>query len=216
MNTRQTLLTIFDKLLDEFGKRNWWPGDTQLEIIIGAILTQNTSWKNVEKAILNMKKFNILDIKKLYTLDTSTLANIIKPAGFFNIKAQRIKAFIRFIYEEYGGTIKRLQNMNTQKLRELLLSIYGVGYETADSILLYAFNKPVFVVDGYTKRFLKNHNLYDGKLAYTDIQQYFMDNLPHNTYLFNEFHALIVYLCQTYCKKIPLCGSCPLKNKRKA
>jgi len=215
MTTQQKLITIFKKLRNTFGKQNWWPGDTQLEVIIGAILTQNTAWKNVEKAIINMKQHGILDIKKLYTIKTDKLAQIIKSAGFFNIKSQRIKAFMQFIYEECGGTIEHLEHMDTNRVRELLLSVHGIGYETADSILLYALNKPVFVVDAYTKRFLKNHNLYNGIYSYAEIQKYFMDNLPHNIYIFNEFHALIVFLCKTYCKKIPLCESCPLKNERK-
>ncbi len=214
MTTRQRLLKIFNILLADFGKRNWWPAETQLEVIIGAILTQTTSWKNVEKAIENIKRKKILDIEKLYKIDIGTLGEIIKPAGFFNIKSRRLKNFINMLHDDFNGSIDNLSIMPAQELRRLLLSIEGIGYETADSILLYALNKPVFVVDAYTKRFLKNHNLTNGEGNYNDIQRYFMENLPLDTYIFNEFHALIVCLCQSYCKKVPICDVCPLKNDK--
>jgi endonuclease-3 related protein len=196
-----------------FGKRYWWPGESQLEISIGAILTQNTAWSNVEKAIQNMKNENLLDVKKLYEIDSVCLGEIIKPSGFFNIKSKRLKTFVKLLYEEYSGNISNLEKIEDNALRKLLLSINGIGYETADSIMLYALNKPIFVVDAYTKRFLKNHDIYSGNFDYSDVQNYFMDNLPHDTYIFNEFHALIVYLCQYYCKKIPNCIECPLQNE---
>jgi endonuclease III related protein len=216
MTTRQRLLKIFNILLADFGKRNWWPAETQLEVIIGAILTQTTSWKNVEKAIENIKREKILDIEKLYKIDIGTLGEIIKPVGFFNIKSRRLKNFINMLHDDFNGSIDNLSIMPAQELRKLLLSIEGIGYETADSILLYALNKPVFVVDAYTKRFLKNHNLTNGEGNYNDVQRYFMKNLPLDTYIFNEFHALIVCLCQSYCKKGPICDECPLKNDKLA
>ena len=213
INTKQRLLRIFRLLLASFGKRYWWPGESQLEIAVGAILTQNTSWKNVEKAIDNLKKKRLLDVKRLYEIDTARLSGIIKPAGFFNIKALRLKNFIQVIYEKHSAAMQDLAELDMDSLRKLLLGINGIGCETADSIILYAFNKPIFVVDAYSKRFLKHHKLYDGNTDYHDIQRFFMENLPNDTYLFNEFHALIVYLCQHYCKKIPQCGKCPLKNE---
>jgi len=212
--TQQRLLKIFNILLAKFGKRHWWPGETPLEIVVGAILTQNTAWKNVERAIANMKQSGILDIKKLYEIDENRLGKIIRPAGFFRIKAKRLKSFIQVLCEEYGGTLKSLAKMNTGELRNTLLDIHGIGHETADSIILYAFHKPIFVIDAYTKRFLKNHCLYNGGEDYNKVQKYFMDNLPSDTYLFNEFHALIVYLCQMFCKKVTLCNECPLKNDK--
>jgi endonuclease III related protein len=213
MTTKLRLLKIFNILLASFGKRHWWPGETPLEIIVGAILTQNTSWKNVEKAINNMKKEGILNIERLYEINTETLSDIIRPSGFFNIKAKRLKNIIHVIYNEYDATIENMLNIKINILRNLLLNINGIGPETADSILLYALNKPVFVVDAYTKRFLKNHDLYNGDGDYHKIQQYFMKNIPSDTYLFNEFHALIVRLCQIYCRKMPICSGCPLEHE---
>lgn len=212
-NMRQSLLRIFEILLASFGKRNWWPGESQLEIIIGAILTQNTAWTNVEKAIQNLKKENLLDVKKLYEIDIALLGEIIRPAGFFNVKSKRLKTFIKVLFEEYSGDINNFDRIEIDTLRKSLLCIDGIGYETADSIILYALNKPIFVVDAYTKRFLKNHGLYNGNVDYNDVQKFFMENLSHDTYLFNEFHALIVYLCQHYCKKLPKCDECPLRNE---
>jgi endonuclease III related protein len=196
-----------------FGKRYWWPGESQLEIALGAILTQSTAWSNVEKAIQNLRNGNLLDVKKLYKIDIACLGEIIKPSGFFNIKSKRLKNFVKLLYEEYSENIHNLEKIENKTLRKLLLGIEGIGYETADSIMLYALNKPIFVVDAYTKRFLKNHNIYSGSTDYNDVQNFFMDNLPHDTYLFNEFHALIVHLCQHYCKKTPKCNECPLQNE---
>lgn len=213
MTSKQRLLNIFESLLLTFGKRHWWPGETELEIIVGAILTQNTSWRNVEKAIANMKANNLLDFDALRSIDNRELGNIIKSSGFYNQKAIRLKLFLQVIHDLFNGSIDNLKNYDTLHLRKMMLSVNGIGPETADSILLYALNRPVFVVDAYTKRFLHNHNLYEGKGTYDDIQQFFMTNLPHDTYLFNEFHALIVCLCQVYCKKTPECNSCQLFKK---
>jgi endonuclease-3 related protein len=211
-NMQERLLNIFHKLLDAFGKRNWWPGETELEIIIGAVLTQNTSWKNVEKAIDNLKYYNALDLQTLFKMDKGTLALIIKSSGFYNIKSVRLKNIINVIYNDYSSNILNLKELDMCDARERLLKISGIGKETADSIILYALNKPIFVVDAYTKRFLKNHRLYNKESDYDTIQRFFMKNLPNDTYLFNEFHALIVYLCQNFCKKVPLCSCCPLQE----
>ena len=211
-NTQERLLDIFNTLLDTFGKRNWWPGETELEIIIGAVLTQNTSWKNVEKAIENLKNHNAMDIKVLHKMDRGKLAFIIKPSGFYNVKSYRLKNIINVIYNNYSSNILKLKELDIWDSREKLLAVNGIGKETADSIILYALDKPIFVIDVYTKRFLKNHRLFDGQYDYDTLQGYFMKNLPHDTYLFNEFHALIVYLCQSFCKKIPQCGGCPLEK----
>jgi endonuclease-3 related protein len=213
MTTEQRLLNIFRTLLLSFGKRNWWPGETELEIIVGAILTQNTSWKNVEKAINNMKAQGVLDVDTLHTITKDQLGEIIKPSGFYNQKSSRLKLFINVLHENFNKSIDNLKYYDTNDLRKLMLSINGIGPETADSIMLYALNRPVFVVDAYTKRFLKNHQIYDGDDRYDDIQNFFMANLPLDTYLFNEFHALIVCLCQNYCKKKPECIKCPLNKE---
>lgn len=213
MNTEKRLLSIFQTLLSSFGKRNWWPGETELEIIVGAILTQNTSWKNVEKAITNMKIHNILNSEAIQSIPIKKLEEIIKPSGFYKQKSERLKKVIHILHGNNHKSIHDLKQFDTPFLRNLFLSIKGIGPETADSILLYAFNRPIFVVDAYTKRFIKNHGLYDGNGKYDDIQRYFMTNLPLDTYLFNEFHALIVCLCQTYCKKVPECTLCPLNGE---
>ncbi|HOJ70728.1 MAG TPA: hypothetical protein PLR38_02695 [Syntrophorhabdaceae bacterium] len=216
----ERLLRIFYRLLDAFGKRYWWPGDTPLEIIVGAVLTQNTTWKNVEKAINNLKKEDMLSFEALYGVDEKRLSDIIKPAGYYNIKSNRLKNTIKLFYEEYNSSIDYLSTISTEKLRKSLLGVKGIGKETADSILLYALNRPVFVVDTYTKRFLKNHRppLMDDswgikdKDSYDYIQGFFTRHLPLDKYIYNEYHALIVCLGQRYCKKIPDCGGCPLKG----
>ncbi len=207
---QQRLLKIFHSLLASFGKQNWWPGETDFEVIVGAVLTQNTSWKNVEKAIENLKKSNALDIHSIYEMDEKRLAQIIRSSGFYNIKSKRLKNIINFLHNISDDNNLNLNDIDIWILRKMFLGIDGIGRETTDSIILYALNKPIFVVDAYTKRFLKNHRLYNGRYDYDDVQRFFMENLPHDTYLFNEFHALIVYLCQNFCKKVPLCKGCPL------
>ncbi len=211
---QQRLRKIFDALLAAFGKRNWWPGETPFEVMVGAVLTQNTSWKNVEKAIADMKNHGLMDIGRVHEVEESELADVIRSAGFFNIKAKRLKNLINVVYDQFGGSIDNCAYVETEALRSLLLGINGLGPETVDGILLYALQRPVFVVDAYTKRFLTNHGLYKDVHDYHDRQRFFQENLPKDTYLYNEFHALIVVLCQTYCKKVPACGACPLEGDR--
>lgn len=211
---RKRLREIFEKLLSAFGQRHWWPGDSPLEIMVGAVLTQNTSWRNVERAIDNMKGKGLLDMNALHLIEEDRLADVIRPAGFYRVKSKRLKALITDVHDRYGSSVEHMQQAPTWQLRDRLLSVKGVGPETADSILLYALNRPVFVVDAYTKRFLKNHGLYDGGGDYHDVQKFFMDNLPQDTYIFNEFHALLVCLCQRHCKKKPDCPACPLMDER--
>jgi len=210
MNTRERLLKIFDILLGAFGKRHWWPGETPLEVMVGAVLTQNTSWKNVEKAIANMKVRSLMDMRALNAVGTDALADIIRSAGFFNLKSKRLKNLVKVLCDEFDGSIGNIKLIDTKTLRKLLLGINGMGPETVDSILLYALDRPVFVVDAYTGRFVRNHGLLVDEDDYHRIQDYFQRNLPSDVYLFNEYHALIVALGQTWCKKIPLCGKCPL------
>jgi endonuclease-3 related protein len=216
MNTRARLLTIFDLLLAAFGPRHWWPGDSPLEVMVGAILTQNTAWRNVERAIDNLKEKGAMDMRVLSEIEGDALAEIIRPAGFYRVKSRRLKALITDFHRHFDGLIENTSATPTADLRNLLLAINGVGPETADSILLYALDRPVFVVDAYTKRFLKNHGLYDGNDDYHDVQKFFMDNLPEDRYIFNEFHALIVRLCQQHCKKGPDCSPCPLAGEGRA
>jgi len=206
----EPLKKIYQILFDHFGPQGWWPGETELEIIIGAILTQNTSWKNVEKAIKNLKEKNLLEIKKLSRIRKDTLAQLIRPAGYFNIKSERIKEIVKFLVKRYNGNLSALKRKEGDVLRRELLSVKGIGKETADSILLYALKKPFFVVDAYTKRILLRHNLITKDATYDEIQNFFHKNLPREEKVYNEFHALLVRLGKTYCRKKPNCSNCPL------
>jgi len=205
-------LKIYERLFDKFGPQHWWPGETPFEIMVGAILTQNTNWQNVEKAINNIKNSGLLDPKRLLA-NKKKIPNLIRPSGFYQLKTNRLIEFLRYFVERYDGEIKNFELKDTKSLRDELLSIKGIGPETADSILLYALNRPVFVVDAYTRRFLFRHKLIDDDADYDEIQRLFEENIPRNTRLYNEYHALIVRLGKEYCKKNePLCDICPLYN----
>ncbi len=208
--TNQKLMEMFSLLFDHYGPRNWWPAETELEMMVGAILTQNTNWKNVEKAIENLKRSNTISLKNLSSISISELAQKIRPAGYYNIKAKRLKNLISFIVNHYNGNMKKLLEDETQALRQGLLSVNGIGPETADSIILYAANRPVFVIDAYTHRILNRHDMTEDQSTYQELQELFMDNLPEDSSLFNEFHALIVETGKDFCKKKPLCEGCPL------
>ncbi|MCD6254955.1 MAG: endonuclease III domain-containing protein [Deltaproteobacteria bacterium] len=207
----QKLMEIFNLLYDAFGPRHWWPGDSPFEVIVGAILTQNTTWKNVEKAINNLKRANLLEPKALYRLPYEILVDLIHPVGFFNIKAKRLKAFLNFLFEEFQGNLEEMFSLEMEGLRKKLLSIPGIGPETADSILLYAGGKPSFVVDAYTRRILSRHGLIHEEASYEEIRELFMDHLPSDVGLFNEYHALLVELGKRFCKTKPRCKGCPLE-----
>lgn len=211
-STGQRLMDMFDRMLDRFGPQHWWPGETALEMMVGAVLTQNTSWKNVEKAIDNLKEKGLLSVEGLHNISLPLLAEEIRPAGYFNIKAGRLNNLINFIKENYSGNISLLMAEETDRLREGLLSVKGVGPETADSIVLYAANRPVFVIDAYTYRILNRHEIIDGEMTYYELQALFTDNLAEDPGLFNEFHALIVRTGKEFCRGKPLCDSCPLKG----
>jgi endonuclease III related protein len=210
-NTDNRLLSMHKYLSWFFGPLHWWPGDSELEIIIGAILTQNTNWQNVSKAIKNLRENNLLDAKALFDSDEKFLSNLIKPCGYYNLKAKRLKNFIYFFYKEYDGSTEKMFSKDCLLLRKELLSINGIGPETADSILLYAGNKAIFVVDAYTKRVFRRHKIISEKDDYEQIQRYFMEKLPSDYQLYNEFHAQIVMVGKQYCKKnSPNCQDCPL------
>jgi endonuclease III related protein len=206
----EQLKEIYDLLYKRFGPQDWWPGDTPFEVIVGAILTQNTNWTNVEKAITNIKNADLLTPDKLHHLDITKLAALIRPAGYFNIKAKRLKNFLDWFFENYSGELKNLEGVRTTDLREQLLSVKGIGPETADSILLYALNRPVFVVDAYTARICTRHHIIDDGADYHQIQETFESNLPSDLKLFNEYHALLVRTGKDYCKPTPKCEECPL------
>jgi len=203
---------LYQKLYSLFGSQRWWPADTPFEVMIGAILTQNTNWLNVEKAINNLKKHKLLQPHKLYKLPHKRLALLIRPAGYYNIKAERVKSFLELFIRYYNGSFKKMSCIATSSLRQQLLSVNGIGPETADSILLYALNKPVFVVDAYTKRILLRHHFIGEDAGYDKIQNLFMQNLKPGVKLFNEYHALLVKLGKEFClKNKPRCKICPLK-----
>ena len=210
MKLRQCLMEIFQRLFDFYGPQNWWPGDSPLEISIGAILTQNTNWRNVESALDNLKQRDLLEINKLAEIDELELARLIRPAGYFNIKAKRVKSFVLWL-KEMGG-FDRLEKIDTGRLRDMLLQVPGIGYETADSILLYALERPVFVVDAYTRRVLERHGITNAtKMGYEHLRSLFESNLPKDVRLFNEFHALFVRVGKERChKKSPKCEGCPI------
>ncbi|MGD9039265.1 MAG: hypothetical protein PVH82_06505 [Desulfobacteraceae bacterium] len=210
-STSQRLMEMFENLLTHFGPQRWWPAETELEMMVGAVLTQNTNWKNVEKALTNLKRENLLSLDKLSKLSHSEVAALIRPAGYFNIKAKRLKNLIDFILEYYEADLSLFLKEKTQTLREGLLSVKGIGPETADSILLYAVRRPVFVVDAYTHRIMTRHGMTDDQVSYHELQALFMDHLLEDTALFNEFHALLVNTGKDYCRRRPLCHICPLK-----
>lgn len=204
------LESIYKKLYKAFGPQHWWPGDTPFEVAVGAILTQNTNWGNVEKAINNLKKNSALTPSAIFDMKPETLAQLIRPAGYYNIKAMRLKSFVSAFMKDHGGSVARLKKVPLDAAREWLLSVKGIGPETADSILLYALDKPIFVVDAYTKRVLHRHGIVSEDAQYQEIQDIFMDNLKADLKLFNEYHALIVRVCKEHCKKKPDCPKCPL------
>ncbi|MCM8780623.1 MAG: endonuclease III domain-containing protein [Candidatus Omnitrophica bacterium] len=207
-----TLDSIYKRLYAYFGPQYWWPGDSVFEVIVGAILTQNTNWLNVEKAIKNLKEAGLLLPRRLYNLPIRRLASFIKPAGYYNIKARRLKEFLDFLFKEYKGSLKIMSGISTPKLRQQLLSVNGIGPETADSILLYGFNRPIFVVDTYTKRIFSRHGFISEDVDYATVQNWLMKNLKKDVKLFNEYHALLVKLGKEYClKRRPRCEICPLK-----
>jgi len=211
MKTQNILLKIYNSLYDYFGPLNWWPGDSPFEIMVGAILTQNTAWSNVEKAINNLKKEYLLDPQKLYHINQEELTQFIKPSGYYNIKAQRLKNFITFFIEEHNGSVEKMFSDDGEELRRKLLKVNGIGPETADSILLYAGGKPFFVVDAYTKRIFSRHRLISEDATYHQIQEFFIQNLDQDVELYNEFHAQIVMLGKNICtSKNPNCYKCPI------
>jgi endonuclease III related protein len=208
---RPTLLRYFEAMSGALGPMRWWPAKTPFEVIVGAILTQNTSWGNVERAIANMRSARMLTPSAISAARSSRLARIVRPSGYFRQKAKKLKAFVRFLELEYGGSLKRMFGTPTAELREKLLSVHGIGPETADSVLLYAGNHPVFVVDAYTHRIFGRHGITSGKPDYENVRAMFEAALPPDPQLLNEFHALVVNTGKNWCRKgEPRCGECPL------
>ncbi len=210
-STTEILKSYYDALYERFGPQQWWPGETPFEVVIGAVLTQNTNWKNVEKAIANLKREGLLDPVSLYAAPRERLTELIRPAGYYNIKADRLHNLLAVIVDEYAGDVDMFLSGTVDELRQRLVSIRGVGLETADSIILYAAEKPTFVVDTYTFRMAVRHGLIFDDASYDDIKSLFEDSLPADTRLFNEYHALIVRLGKEFCKKRAACKGCPLE-----
>lgn len=206
------LIDVYYVLRRVYGHQHWWPGETPFEVMVGAILTQNTAWTNVEKAILNLKKAKRLTLRTLHQTPRKILAELIRPSGYFNVKALRLRYFTEFLVKQYKGQLQRLRREPLHSLRAKLLAVNGIGPETADSILLYALNKKIFVIDAYTKRIFSRHGLASHKEDYARWQEIFMSALPARTALYNDYHAQIVRLAKDYCRKTPRCDSCPLKS----
>ena len=212
---RKRLLTIYDLLLGCFGPRHWWPADSPFEVVIGAILTQNTAWHNVEKALIHLKNARLLSGPALREVTVERLAQFIRPAGYYRQKARYIKDFLDFLFQEYGGSLANMESVETGKLRTQLLAVRGIGSETADSMLLYALNRPVFVIDAYTRRILDRLGLLEtpsDKMTYDQLQDFFEAHLPRSAALFNEYHALLVNLGKEFCQKRSDCEGCPLRQ----
>lgn len=207
---RALLMDLYREMHACFGHRNWWPGDSPFEVCVGAVLTQNTSWKNVVKAIDNLKGASALDLFRIYELAHDELAELIRPAGYYNVKAIRLRNLVRHVVEAHSGDLDSMFSTPVETLRDVLLSVHGVGKETADSIILYAANKAIFVVDAYTKRVLYRHGLIDEKADYDEVQELFHSSLARNVALYNDFHAQFVAVGHHYCKRKPLCEECPL------
>lgn len=206
------LVVYYDALFRAHGPQRWWPGRTRFEVIVGAILTQNTSWANVERAIAELRREKLLSATGIKRVPVVRLARLIRSSGYFRQKARKLKAFVEFLRKHYQGSLDKLFATPTAALREQLLSVHGIGPETADSILLYAGNHPVFVVDAYTRRILERHGLADGKESYEEIRGRFEQSLPPSVEMFNEYHALIVHTGKHFCRKQkPACEHCALR-----
>jgi len=207
----RTLSDIYHRLMRCYGPQHWWPADEPFEVIVGAILTQSAAWSNVEKAINNLKKADALSAKALRQLGLPEIAELIYPCGYYNVKALKLKSFADW-FESYGDSLYKLFDSDIGNLRQQLLSIYGIGEETADSIILYAAGKPIFVIDAYTRRIVDRVGLPPDGRSYSSYQNLFLKNLPADVQLFNEYHALLVRLSKNVCRKRPLCQQCCLND----
>jgi len=206
-------LEIYRLLDAAYGDQRWWPGETPFEVAVGAILTQNTAWPNVEKALANLKEAGLLDPAKLAALPAPAVAPLIKPAGYYNVKAGRLRRFLDFLFEEYGGDVAAMAQEALVTIRPKLLAVRGIGPETADSILLYACGLPTFVVDAYTYRVLSRHGLADDAATYDELKELFESNLEADVRLYNQYHALLVRAGRERCRRRePLCEGCPLEG----
>jgi endonuclease-3 related protein len=212
----EILQEIYRRLLERYGPQHWWPAREPFEVITGAILTQSTAWTNVEKAIANLRAAGKLSPTALRKLSEAELAGLIRPCGYYNVKARKLKAFVKWLGEHYNDNLNRVFKNKIEDLRKELLNIYGIGEETADSIMLYAGNKPIFVIDAYTRRIVDRMGLIPSKHDYAGYQKLFTANLAEDVKLFNEYHALLVRHAKEVCRKTPLCQRCCLNRKEKS
>ncbi len=211
MNASNRIKEFYKSLYSRYGPQNWWPAESALECILGTILTQNTSWRNVEKAFENLKSRGLISVDKLDSVQTEKLAHLIRPSGYFNQKAIKIKTFVSYVKKTYDGDLDKMLGQVTHQLREELLRIKGIGPETADSILLYALKKPVFVIDTYTHRVLSRHNIIPERTSYQEMQELLTNSLTKDVQIFNEYHALFVKVGKEHCKRKAMCKGCPLE-----
>lgn len=203
------LVRLYRLLYERYGPQGWWPAETPFEVVVGAILTQATAWRNVERAIENLKSADLILPESIFQTDERELAELIRPAGYFNSKARRLKSFVKHLFEEHGGSLEEMFSQDLEPLREELLMIYGIGPETADSIALYAADKPTFVIDAYTRRLLHRLGLIENReMSYDELRRFFLERLPQDIALYKEYHALIVEHCKRICRRRPLCGRC--------
>jgi len=205
------LQQVYERLWAAYGPQHWWPGDGPFEVIVGAVLVQNTSWKNVERAIQNLRDAGLMEPRRLACIPLPELEEYIRPAGYYRIKARRLRNLLEMIVRRYGGSLERMFSRPMDVLREELLEVRGIGPETADSILLYAGQMPTFVVDAYTHRVLSRHGWIGFDADYYQIKEYFEGQLEPDVQLFNEYHALLVRVGHLHCRRRPKCSGCPLE-----
>ncbi len=210
LKTRKALGEIYDRASAHYGPTDWWPARTAFEVAVGAILTQNAAWTNVERAITNLKRGKLLSPRKILACSDAELEAAVRPSGFFRVKAKRLRHFCEHLVTHYRGSMKRMAARPLAELRPELLAIHGIGPETADDILLYACDKVVFVVDAYTRRILSRHGLCKSDIGYEELRALFEKNLDADLHLFKEYHGLIVYVGKDFCRRTPKCGVCPL------
>ena len=211
MDLERILMELYEALLARFGHRSWWPGDTPFEVMAGAVLTQRTNWRNVEKALSALKEADALSPAALARMEPERLQALIRPAGYYRQKSARLARVARWLVERWGGDVAALSDAPTDELRAELLSLRGIGPETADSILLYALERPVFVVDSYTMRVVVRHELLYAESGYPDLQQLFSDHLPEDVALYKDYHAQMVELGKRFCRPAPRCRDCPVR-----
>ena len=207
---KRVLRQYHDLMLKHFGPTHWWPGNSRFEIAVGAILTQNTAWSNVEQAISNLKRGRLLSPRAILKCRTATLHTMLKPSGYFRVKTKRLRSFCTFLLDDYGGSMGRMAKRPLAPLREELLAVHGIGPETADDILLYACEYPVFVVDAYTRRIMSRHGLVDPQIAYEPLRALFERHLDADVPMYKDYHGLIVWTGKEYCRRNPKCEQCPL------